>query len=69
MKFVVGLQRQLGLHGNNAARIASIAATLPLPLPQITAQVAKEYDAALVESRELPRKPQPPAEGEEAAEE
>jgi hypothetical protein len=31
--------------------------------------VAREYDAALVESRELPRKPPPAAEGEEAPEE
>jgi hypothetical protein len=38
---------------------------VPLPPPP----VAKEYDAALVESSELPPKPAPPAEEEGAGEE
>ncbi|KAI8464163.1 MAG: flagellar radial spoke protein 4 [Monoraphidium minutum] len=41
------------------------AAFVPTPPPP----VAREYDAALVESRELPRKAAPPAEGEEAGDE
>lgn len=42
---------------------------VPLPCAySLVLQVAKEYDAALVESKELPRKPAPPAENEEADE-
>lgn len=41
----------------------------PLPAPPPGPQVSKEYDAALVESRELPRKPVPAGEGDAAAEE
>lgn len=45
------------------------SSNLPAPFATPIPQVAKEYDAALVESKELPRKPAPPAEGEDAGEE